>query len=510
MKSQRAIVFAAHAVALCCFVSTPLMADEATKKLSLDVTLADSTLPANQRNKSYLKVGLTGPHIEAQERPAANVALVIDQSASMQGAKIAKAKEAAVDAIQRLRPNDVLAVVCYHDGVQVVLPATKLRDKAAAVAAVQSITAQGSTALFAGISKGAAEVRKNADDYRVSRILLLSDGRANVGPNSPTELGKLGASLLRERIAVTTLGLGLDFNEDLMTELSMHSNGNHFFVEKPSDLVPTFRHEFDDILSVVAQRILIDIELREDVRAMRVLGYDADIHGQHIAAQLNQIYAEQERFLLIELDVPPSPSGTTREVANVTVEYVNMVKKGVERMVKAAHVQFSDNPNRLAAATNTDVAEKAALLVANENNWKATRLRDQGKIAEARRVLNKNYDFLTQKANELNSALLTQQRILNHIQAMNISAVDWNRTRKLMMRDNTAVAQQASGYGGNSSAASRNRNAVHSSAYSAYGSGYPAIPTEAKNSQLIKIPTEPAEQTQKAPPRQKRRNREVP
>ena len=478
---QPIVRYVAAALAIGALGTRAASAVEEGPQLALDVSLANTVLPADRTNRTYLKVGLTGFPIETlEQRPAVNVALVIDRSGSMQGPKIDKAKQAAIAAIDRLRPDDIVSVIVYHDGVDVVLPATKLGNKAAARSAIRSITAKGSTALFAGVSKGAAEVRKHFDEYRVNRIILLSDGRANLGADSPSELGELGASLLKEGIAVTTLGLGLDFNEDLMTQLAIQSNGNYFFAESADDLLATFRHEFDDILSVVAQQVLVDVKIGDGIRPLRVLGHEADIHGQHIILQMNQIYAAQERFVLIEVGSLAFPSGTSCEVADVRVEYVNMVNRSVQRLVRSTEVQFADDARQILASRNRDVEEKTALLLANENNRLATRLRDQGKVDAARRLLVQNSIFLSEKASELNSPLLKQQRLLNQAQVRNIE-LDWNRTRKLMMRDNAAVQQQASGYGG----------------YSVYGGGYgqnvlPLESSDEDESRLIKLPHEPS------------------
>ena len=280
----------------------------AHRHVELDVVMSHPVMPAHSKQTTFLKVGLHGCELpDADQRPPVNVALVIDKSGSMQGDKLSKAKEAAISALQRLRASDIVSVIVYHDGVQVILPATKLTNRETAVAAIQSIQAGGSTALFAGVSKGAAEVRKFLAANRVNRVILLSDGRANVGPNSPSELGELGLSLLREGISVTTLGLGLNYNEDLMTKLAVRSNGNHLFIERAEDLVATFHHEFNDVLSVVAQELSIAIRVAEEVRPVRVLGYEADIHGQDISIQLNQLYANQERFVLVEVEVPATP-----------------------------------------------------------------------------------------------------------------------------------------------------------------------------------------------------------
>src|SRR5262249_32047712 len=147
------------------------------------------------------------------------------------GEKINKANEASRMVLDRLDSNDILSVVAYDDTAEVLVPATRVFDKEAIRRRIAAIVPQGSTALFAGVSKGIEEVRKFRDAAHVNRVVLLSDGQANVGPSSPNELGRLGAATAKEGISITTIGLGLGYNEDLMTQLAMRSDGNHGFAE---------------------------------------------------------------------------------------------------------------------------------------------------------------------------------------------------------------------------------------------------------------------------------------
>ena len=155
--------------------------------VEMTVQLANPVLETGKKQKTFLRVGLTanGVITTTGPRAAANVALVIDRSSSMSGEKIREAREAAVMALRRLNENDIVSVVAYSDGVQVLVPATKLSDRASVEAAIRSLRPSGSTALFAGVSKGAAEVRKFASSNRINRVILLSDGQANRGPSSP-------------------------------------------------------------------------------------------------------------------------------------------------------------------------------------------------------------------------------------------------------------------------------------------------------------------------------------
>ncbi|MCG8653135.1 MAG: VWA domain-containing protein, partial [Pirellulales bacterium] len=186
-------------------------------QIGLKVGVSNPTMLAGEKATNYVRIALTGFDLPAAEdRPPVNVAIVIDTSGSMGGQKIIQARKAATAAVNRLQDSDIVSVILYNSSAKVLVPATKATDRAEIIRKIDSVKAGGSTALFAGVSKGAAEVRKFLGDDSVNRVILLSDGKANVGPKSPRELERLGASLVKEGISVSTLGLGLGYNEDLM------------------------------------------------------------------------------------------------------------------------------------------------------------------------------------------------------------------------------------------------------------------------------------------------------
>ena len=260
------------------------------QRVTLDVSVSNPYLLADSRQTTYLKVGLTGFSLgNESDRSPVNVAIVLDRSGSMEGEKIERAKDAAIMAVNMLDERDIVSIVTYSDGVSVLVPATKIADREDVIRMIRSVFADGSTALFAGVSKGAAEIRKFFDMQRVNRVILLSDGLANVGPDSPSALGDLGASLRREGISVTTIGLGLGYNEDLMFQLAQKSDGNHAFVENTRDLSRIFQYEFSDVLSVVAQEIDISIHCKPGIVPIRVLGRDSDIADGIVYTSINQL-----------------------------------------------------------------------------------------------------------------------------------------------------------------------------------------------------------------------------
>lgn len=422
-----------------------LAAPAAAKQARLDVRLDHPVMMAGEKNKAYLKVGLTGFEIEdRKDRTAVNVAIVIDKSGSMSGEKIQKAKEAARLAVERMGKDDIVSVIAYDTSVQVLVPATKAADKQAIYNGIARIAAGGNTALFAGVSKGADEVRKFLDRNRVNRVILLSDGLANVGPSQPGELAALGGSLIKEGISVTTLGLGLDYNEDLMQRLARASDGNHAFVEQADDLARFFNLEFGDVMAVVAQDVDVEITCGSGVRPVRVLGRDADIVGQKVHARLNQLISGREKFIMLEVEVPPGEAGGDRAIADVRVRYRNTVTQVNDEQSAAVRASFTSDRAEVERRADKEVIVSALELVANDRNEMAVLLRDQGKVDEARRVLQDNATWLDQNASRYNAPSLKKLSTKNVEDSKNLEGESWKKQRKEMRRSQHQIDLQQS------------------------------------------------------------------
>ena len=409
-------------------------AEAASIKLQAD--LAQTVMPEGQEGRVYLRVGLEG--IARQEEGArvpANVLLVVDQSGSMKGDRIAQAKEAALMAVERLGQDDVLGIISYSDNAYVLSPAARLRDTETVRAAIRRIEAEGRTALYAGVSQGIRELRPFVDPYKVNRVILLSDGLANVGPSSPQELEALGREAAQAGITVTTIGLGLGYNEDLMTRLALASDGNHAFVERPQDLVKIFNEEFGDVLAAVGGDVEIIIECPDGFEPVRVLGRQAEVGRDKVSLKLNQIYGKQEKYVVVELRVTQKRAHGSAEAAKVQVNYTDLATKQRTTVDSRAELRFSGAPAEVKAGVNKDVTAAVATQIATERNEQAVSLRDSGKTEEAKKMLRENADYLKREAENLPPAAAAPLRDLsqkNSNDAENLSGQNWERTRKSM------------------------------------------------------------------------------
>jgi Ca-activated chloride channel family protein len=395
---------------------------------------------------SYLKIRVEGEALEGADRAPANVAIVIDKSGSMRGEKLAHAKQAALMAIDELDARDIVSVVLYDSTVDVLVPATKASDRQAVRERLYAVMPGGQTALFGGVSKAAAELRKFLDMDRVNRMVVLSDGLANVGPQSPCELGALGATLEKQGISVTTIGLGLDYNEDLMANLARQSHGSHIFAENPADLENAFAREFGDVLTAVAQDARVTVTCPEGVRPVRIIGREGTINGRQVTLDLGQVYGKQVKYAIVELEVPKGTTGESRSVASAEVQCYGLQTGTEERYKAEASVTFTDNPSEVEAHRDSRTMVSVVRQLAAENTALARELRDEGKVSEARDTLKLNGKLIMEWNGQLQSPALQEDLLSNSADMRNLSEEDWKQRRKVMVDKEIANQLQSLGY----------------------------------------------------------------
>jgi Ca-activated chloride channel family protein len=240
-----------------------------------------------------------------------------------------------------------------------------------------------------------------------------------------------------------------------MQRLAAASDGNHVFVERPSDLAEIFDREFGDALSIAARDIIINIECKDGFKPKRVLGREADISGSRITLKLNQLQVDNERYVVVELEAPTSrTSASDGEVASVEVDYLNL-ESGARAAAKTdVKARFSDDAKEAEASVNKGVMSQVTEQVATENSERAVELRDKGDVRAAKKVLEDNAAYLNRQKGTLSSgaaaapsssiSTLDKLEEKSREAAANIEGESWEKTRKVMRQDqHKSKVQQA-------------------------------------------------------------------
>lgn len=349
-----------------------------------------------------IKVGLSGiERLVNPKRMPLNVAIVLDKSGSMGGGgKMENAKRGAIEIIERLGRDDIVSLVVYDTRPWVVIPAQRVRDKEELIATVMNVFAGGNTALYGGVSFGASEVRKYMSWKYINRIILLSDGLANVGPQSTQELAYLGRSLSKEGITVSTIGVGLDYNEDLMTALAARSGGNSYFASTAGELPRIFAEEIGEAMTVVARDVRIYIDCGDGVRPVTVIGREGDISERQMSVTVGELYGKNDKYALFEVEVPADEPGRNLEAAQVTVEYVDPHTNETMRDRQQVTIAYAADERVVEENKDKQVVKDAVLTRTSEIKMQAVDLSDKGDYKAAAALMEQNAFELEKVARE--------------------------------------------------------------------------------------------------------------
>jgi len=318
---------------------------------------------AGKEQEVVVKIDVNSAAEAKPNRLPLNIAVVIDHSGSMAGAKIEKAKQAAMQLIDQLTSKDNLALVEFDDRVEVLFPSQQVVDREALKAQVQRIEPGGSTALYAGVEAGGQQLLKiEARTERINRVILLSDGLANVGPSSTAALKGLGRSLSRQGVSVTTIGVGDDYNEDLMAGLAEASDANYYYVQDAEKLPEIFAKELGGLQTVTARDVQVVITCAEGVEPIDLIGRPEKFTDRKTVVEFGPFASQQKRYLFLRCKVKARDAVTKMDLASVKVNYRDETNGSEEASIEQnVRIGVTTNEQEIAEGINQTVAAEREL-----------------------------------------------------------------------------------------------------------------------------------------------------
>ena len=363
---------------------------------------------------TYLQVGLQAIKGELPRRPPLNIALVIDRSGSMRDEeKLENAKAAAAQLVDSLRPEDVFSLTVFDDQAQLLIPARRTRDKAKIKSQIAALTPGGGTNIYEGLQSGYREAAKFATTDSVNRVILLSDGQVTAGVTDPQAFARLTSAESQKEIQTTSVGLGLEFNEDLMMAIARDGKGNYHFIKDGADTRTVFAKELDELTHVVAKAVKLRIQLAQGVGLVRVLGakaldaaetrqvkndekridsraaeelgitsnrqHDRDEPG--IKLLIPDFYLGDSHIVMLELAVPKGQG--RRKVADVYLKYKDLVTRTNQAEQSSASIQYTADRGDMVASINRAVKKNLLGFQTGEALTDAANFIAQGQVGSA-------------------------------------------------------------------------------------------------------------------------------
>ena len=375
---SRFVIVAALAVALATTVAgAAVQARSLTPRAELD----HGVILAGDENTVYVLVDFEVARFlppPVLGRPDLNLAMVLDRSGSMEDrGKIEYAREAASIVVDRMRERDVLAVVEYDDEISVLWPASPVESKAMIKRRIAGLTPRGSTDLCGGLMRGVDEAVPYRDGADITRVILLSDGLANHGVTDPHEIYRLVRQSKRRGVTVSTMGLGLEYNEDLMQGIAENGGGNYYYIENPQQMGRIFGRELETLFTTVAKDVVVRFRGGRKVNDVEVYGYAFEIEGDEAVIPLENFYSEEERSLLLKLELDPARAGEL-DLGEIELVYCDQLTGEDVASRLDLSVEVSENAREVERSRNERVVVESTLTDTDKRQGEIVRLFETG------------------------------------------------------------------------------------------------------------------------------------
>ncbi len=338
----------------------------------------------------YSLVELT-PAGDNGPRVPANFCLVLDRSGSMEGAKMDSLKKAVEGALARMTPKDRVSIVIFDDEVEVLVPSQPVTDPKEIMGKVTAVIPRGGTQIGQALKKGMEEIDKAVSPDLVNRLLLLTDGQTWGDEGECLAIAKEAGE---KGIAITTGGIGEEWNENLLLEIADHSHGDSHWIRKPEEIASCFLSEMDGMRSVVASSAEAVLKLSPGVilnhahRTQPMISEMTVPKGDHSHTfSLGEVTALRGQSLLFELQVPAKDPGPYR-VGQVEISYQPSSSAGAERVTEKADIQVEFSTDAaLIAKVNSHVMNLVEKISAFKLQTRALKEAELGNVLMATRKL---------------------------------------------------------------------------------------------------------------------------
>lgn len=255
----------------------------------------------------------------------ANFSLVLDRSGSMDGEKMDNLKEAVGYVVDHLSDNDLVAVTIFDDQVETLIPSQPARNRAEIKAKLANVIARGGTQISDGLKAGLAEVKKGYAKDRVNRILLLTDGQTWDDEDACLKLaGEAG----KQGIAITSIGIGDEWNEKLLLQIAELSRGNSHWIQNPISILDAFQQEVEGMQSVAATNLRVAARMSQGVSPYKVyitspMIVDVSnraVNSSTVMTEFGSLDGKKGQSILIETRITAQKAGKFR-LGQVEVTY---------------------------------------------------------------------------------------------------------------------------------------------------------------------------------------------
>ncbi|MDB4941883.1 MAG: hypothetical protein JWP97_1417 [Labilithrix sp.] len=354
----------------------------------------EGDLLATGTRDTFLGVWVDVPEARPQARPPMELALVVDTSGSMAGSKIESARGAAAALVKSLHDGDIVTLDSFSSEAQVLVPPTRLdaRSRSEILRQIALLVPQGSTNMFAGLNLAESQLAGAPASHTVRRVVMISDGRANVGPSTAEVLGAVAERGLQHRAQVTSFGVGVDYDEQTLDALSVRSNGRLYHIGEPRQMASVLESELALLDATLASDSFVEIVPAPGVTLVSADGLRTETRDGAMRIPLGALHAGQHREALVRVRIndPATFEGQTHSLASVRLRFRDAAEGDLERVQEVvARTQLSGDEGAVARSVSSRTKAIVAITEASRSQIQAAQRLSDGRFDEADKDLAK-------------------------------------------------------------------------------------------------------------------------
>ncbi|HVU17139.1 MAG TPA: VWA domain-containing protein [Candidatus Didemnitutus sp.] len=338
-------------------------------------------------NRVYLEARVSVPPEDAATPPAPlNIAYVLDRSGGLAGEPIQSLRRAMSVALNTLGASDTVSLVLFGSQVDTLVE-SRHRDQLGDLDQLLAhIEPAGGSALYDALNQGAAQLRRSAGPGVISHLVLVTAGKPTKGPTEPGDFAKLAALFNREGITLSTIGVGPDFNEDLLAGLARAGGGRFRFASQPARLAEALQAETTLQRSIAARDAVLTFEFNHDCTEVKSYGWaPTTVVGTTVAVTLSQLPAGHEISVLASAQ---TPDGSIRcNVATVRLRWLDNVEGKPRETAVPVTVILDRSSDMVHRSINPAVIHATVTAVISDAMQKAIEQIDRGEFRRAERTL---------------------------------------------------------------------------------------------------------------------------
>ncbi|MDB4934901.1 MAG: hypothetical protein JWP87_1873 [Labilithrix sp.] len=353
--------------------------------------------------ETFLGVWVDVPEVRAGARPPMEVVLVVDTSGSMAGSKIESARAAATALVRSLKDGDIVALDAFSDNARTLVAPTRLdmHTRNEILRQIAQLVPTGSTNMFSGLSIAESQMASAPASHPLRRIVMISDGIANIGPSSPEVLGGVAQAGLRFRAQVTSFGVGNDYDERTLNALSEQTNGRLYHIGEPREMAGILRNEVALLDQTLASDASVEVVPAPGVQVLGADGLRAEFRDGGLRIPLGALHAGQHREALVRVRItdPAAFDGHARSLASVRLRFRDAAEGDLERIQEVvARTQLSSDDNAVASSVNSRTKAIVAIMDASKTQMSAAQRINDGNFVDADKELERAQQTLAAQA----------------------------------------------------------------------------------------------------------------